>query len=245
MHYEFNTETKGKNPWLLSRKMKLIKWIVGTAGFLTGAFYINGIMSHKEFKPSGSFSNLEQSVQAPQDVNKPEQINADPELIIDGINYDSLIRDLMDHEEIREGVYPDAGGSAVGVGFNLGNPGAKERIEGLGLNYQAVCNGRQNLTHNQIYRLMAEDLETATSDAKDYVGEKWGSLHPDAKEIVVNMAYNLGKPRLSQFKRLKGALNREDYTRAAKEMKSSRWYNQTGPRARELISRMGSIDSRN
>jgi len=161
------------------------------------------------------------------------------------VNYDSLIRGLMNHEDIRKSVYSDNGGLAIGIGFNLGKKGAKKRIEALGLDYQAVCNGKQELTFEQIYTLMAEDTESAMADAKKYIGEKWTTLHPDAKEIIINMSYNLGKTRLLQFRRLRGALIKEDYVKASQEMEKSKWYNQTGSRARELTSKMKNINSEN
>ena len=62
-----------------------------------------------------------------------------------------------------------------------------------------------------------------------------------ADEILVNMAYNLGIPRLARFKNMWAALEEFDYHTAAAEMKDSMWYVQTGDRAERLVARMEAL----
>ena len=90
---------------------------------------------------------------------------------------------------------------------------------------------------------MKNDIETAISDAKNYVGENWNELDPKAREVIIDMAYNLGGPRLNKFKKLKEALKKQDYQTAADEMKDSKWYYDVGNRSKELINIMKSIDN--
>jgi len=59
-----------------------------------------------------------------------------------------------------------------------------------------------------------------------------------AKEVILNMAYNLGVPRLLKFKRMLKALEVKDYRTAAKEMVDSLWYRQVGSRATRLVMKM-------
>lgn len=56
--------------------------------------------------------------------------------------------------------------------------------------------------------------------------------------VCVNMAFNLGRTRLSQFKNMIKAVNEGDYKRAADEMVDSRWYHQVGRRSQELVEIM-------
>lgn len=159
------------------------------------------------------------------------------------IDYKRLYEMIARHEGIRKEVYLDTKGiKTIGAGFNLEKAGAKERIEYFGLDYNDICSGKQKLSENEIYSLMEDDVETAISDAKNYVGENWNKLNPKAKEVIIDMSYNLGGPRINNFKKLKEALEKQDYKTAADEMKDSKWYSDVGNRSKELISIMKSID---
>ena len=63
----------------------------------------------------------------------------------------------------------------------------------------------------------------------------------EVQEVLYNMAYNLGAPKLLQFRKMFAALDRGDYQAAAKEMQNSRWYRQVGNRARRLVNKMLSV----
>lgn len=56
--------------------------------------------------------------------------------------------------------------------------------------------------------------------------------------VCVNMAFNLGRTRLSQFKNMIKAVNEGKYHSAAVEMVDSRWYHQVGRRSQELVEIM-------
>lgn len=58
------------------------------------------------------------------------------------------------------------------------------------------------------------------------------------QEVIVNMAYNLGRYRLSRFTKLRRAAEALDYTEMARQMEDSRWYNQVGLRAVRLVRQM-------
>jgi len=60
----------------------------------------------------------------------------------------------------------------------------------------------------------------------------------DVVRVCVNMAFNLGRTRLGQFKNMIQAVNEGNYKKAADEMVDSRWYNQVGRRSKELVEIM-------
>lgn len=68
------------------------------------------------------------------------------------------------------------------------------------------------------------------------------TLAPDVpeeiKNILTNMAFNLGQNRLSGFKKMLAAVKAGDYDKAADEMKDSKWYTQVGNRSKRLVERM-------
>jgi lysozyme len=58
------------------------------------------------------------------------------------------------------------------------------------------------------------------------------------REVLANMAFNLGKTKLSKFRKMRAAIDGRKYVEAATEMKNSRWYRQVGRRADRLIFAM-------
>ena len=64
---------------------------------------------------------------------------------------------------------------------------------------------------------------------------------PKAKEVIVEMVFQLGKGGVSKFKKMWEALAKEDYTEAANQMVDSRWHKQTKSRAESLATIMRSL----
>ena len=62
------------------------------------------------------------------------------------------------------------------------------------------------------------------------------NLNDNAREVILNMNYNLGSTKMRKFDKLQKALNAEkpDYAVARKELLDSLWASQVGNRAREL-----------
>jgi len=89
------------------------------------------------------------------------------------------------------------------------------------------------VSKERIDECFEQDCAIAWSDAEDIFGPL--DQYPESViRVVVNMAFNLGKPRLSQFKNMAQAVKNKDYVKAADEMVDSRWYNQVGNRSIEL-----------
>jgi len=66
----------------------------------------------------------------------------------------------------------------------------------------------------------------------------WNELSGPRKDVLIEMAYNLGTTRLNKFKKMWAALDRADYELAADEMIDSKWANQVGVRAMRLSRKM-------
>jgi len=63
-------------------------------------------------------------------------------------------------------------------------------------------------------------------------------LPEEAQQVIVNMCFNMGAPRLSKFKRFIAAVNESNWSLAAIEMMDSRWATQVGARAKRLRDRI-------
>jgi len=65
--------------------------------------------------------------------------------------------------------------------------------------------------------------------------------HPDQIQgVLTEMAFNLGKKGLSEFKNFLGLINSKKYPEASKEMLKSAWGKQVGKRAQTLAGLVSS-----
>ena len=56
--------------------------------------------------------------------------------------------------------------------------------------------------------------------------------------VLIDMAFNMGVPRLCKFKKMWTAVHENDFVTAAKEMLDSRWANQVKSRSTKLAHAM-------
>ena len=84
------------------------------------------------------------------------------------------------------------------------------------------------------------DLDIAINECK-VLYDKWDKFPGEVQEILVNMMFNLGRPRLSKFKNMKKALDKGDWMLAAAEGEDSLWYRQVTNRADRLMTRLENV----
>lgn len=93
------------------------------------------------------------------------------------------------------------------------------------------------VTDERILQVFHDDVLNAVADAEALVDNL--EDHPDdVVRVLVNMAFNLGRSRLSRFKKMLAAVEAKDYKTASQEMIDSRWYHQVGRRSKELAEIM-------
>lgn len=95
------------------------------------------------------------------------------------------------------------------------------------------------VTDERILDVFQTDYNIAYSDACALF-LNFESLPDQVKRVLVNMSFNLGRPRLGRFKNMIAAVNEGDWCKAANEMVDSRWYGQVGRRSEELVEMMAS-----
>ena len=69
----------------------------------------------------------------------------------------------------------------------------------------------------------------------------FSELPGEVQLILANMMFNLGRPRLSKFVRMREAVNKGDWQEAKIQMLDSKWAKQVPNRANRLSERMGSV----
>ncbi len=132
-----------------------------------------------------------------------------------------LIKRLKKHEGFSEKPYRDSEGLlTVGYGHLLERDYSKDECERM---------------------LVENDLPIAENDAVELCkseGVSWDTLYGIRQEVLIEMAFNLGRPRLAKFKKMWAALAECRYTLAAAEMLDSKWADQVGQRALTLAALM-------
>lgn len=153
-------------------------------------------------------------------------------------NRDKLIEKLIAHEGMVLKVYQDTLGiDTVGIGRNLKGRGiSQNELEYMGMK-----------SIDAVYKLGITERDAiflANNDV-DIVEEELLRAHPivndldEVRQIVlVDMAFNLGVPRLCKFKNMWAAVYAGDYDKAAVEMLDSRWATQVKSRAIVLSNAM-------
>ena len=97
------------------------------------------------------------------------------------------------------------------------------------------------VSEERVKACFEEDLDISIDECKALFKEQWEKYPGELQEVLVNMMFNLGRPRLSKFKKFIGAINESDWDKAAIEMMDSRWAVQVGPRANRLRDRVKSL----
>ena len=92
----------------------------------------------------------------------------------------------------------------------------------------------------RVNEAFAQDVHVTIGECQKLFDD-WDELPETARLITANMMFNMGRPRLSKFKKMIQAIKDGDWLEAANQMKDSRWYKQVTNRADRLISRMKAI----
>lgn len=140
--------------------------------------------------------------------------------------YSRFVETIKSDEGFRADPYLDTVGVAtIGFGTTSYYPG------------DPVTLTDPSITEEVAQQLMQSDLYTALMDAQSLYST-FNQMNATRQEVVSNMAYNLGKSRLSGFKNMIAACDIRDWETAADEMMDSQWYEQVGSRAVRLVDEM-------
>jgi len=83
-----------------------------------------------------------------------------------------------------------------------------------------------------------KDFQRTLDAAERLIADR--PINNTAKEVIINMVYQIGEGGVSKFKNMWKALDNEDYGEAAFQMLSSLWAKQTSNRANKLSKKMQS-----
>ena len=146
------------------------------------------------------------------------------------IDVDQLIEQLtIDEGKVLEIYHDHLGLPTVGIG-HLILDSDEESGQALGT----------KITEERCVELFESDLESVNADCK-ILHEGWDGYPQEVKQVIANMMFNLGRPRLSAFKQMKAAVDDHNWIEAAIQMEDSKWARQVPNRANRLCDRMRNI----
>ena len=96
------------------------------------------------------------------------------------------------------------------------------------------------VNESRVIDVFEQDMQSVLRDC-NILYTDFHYLPEEAQQIIANMMFNMGRPRLSKFKGMKRGVDARDWDAAADEMVDSSWYKQVTNRAERLVKRMRAI----
>lgn len=97
------------------------------------------------------------------------------------------------------------------------------------------------VSRERVNEVFEQDLSVAVQDAQSIYQDNFNTWPGEVQEVLINMAFNLGREKLESFVRMHDALDHENWDLAAQEGRDSRWYTQVTNRAERLMTRLENI----
>ena len=96
------------------------------------------------------------------------------------------------------------------------------------------------VSSDRVAEAFESDIQGVLRDC-DILYPDFSSLPEEAQQVIANMMFNMGRPRLSKFAGMKRGVDARDWDAAADEMVDSNWYRQVTNRADRLVERMRAV----
>ena len=136
--------------------------------------------------------------------------------------WEKVKEEIKEHEGFRDQVYLD----------HLGN-----RTVGYGhLCVEDFWQDNKKYEKEFLNDIFEADFKRALTSAEELIN--LNPIKDNAKEVIIEMIFQLGKSGCAKFVKMWKALNKEDYGEASFQMVQSKWFNQTPGRADKLAKKM-------
>ena len=146
------------------------------------------------------------------------------------MNIDKLREELKEDEGCKNEIYLDhIGLPTFGIG-HLVTEWDQEYEKEVGT----------EVSEDRVNNCFQVDIWGTINDCK-VLYSNFDELPEEVQLILANMMFNLGRPRLTNFVRMREAVNKGDWQEAKIQMLDSKWANQVPNRASRLSERMGSV----
>jgi len=102
------------------------------------------------------------------------------------------------------------------------------------------CEVGTAVAEDRVREVFENDIQV-TIDECMRLYDNWIDLPDEVQLILANMMFNMGRPRLSGFKKFNAAIANKEWEEASEEMIDSKWYRQVTNRAERLVQRMRNV----
>ena len=96
------------------------------------------------------------------------------------------------------------------------------------------------VSSERVAEAFESDIQSVLRDCNVLYSD-FHNLPEEAQQVIANMMFNLGRPRLSKFAGMKRGVDARDWNQAADEMVDSNWYRQVTNRADRLVERIRAL----
>ena len=96
------------------------------------------------------------------------------------------------------------------------------------------------ITEERCVELFEKDVQIVIDDCK-ILHEAWDGYPEEVQQVIANMMFNMGRTRLTGFRKHVAALQCGDWKTAAVEGRDSKWYRQVTNRAERLMERLENV----
>ena len=96
------------------------------------------------------------------------------------------------------------------------------------------------VSSERVAEAFESDIQSVLRDCNILYSD-FDDLPEEAQQVIANMMFNLGRPRLSKFAGMKRGVDARDWNQAADEMVDSNWYRQVTNRADRLVERIRAL----
>lgn len=161
----------------------------------------------------------------------------------------SLLKQLKQEEGFASKLYSDTVGAlTIGFGHNIGGRPlsiADQKRLFPGSNYPlsipsiVIILRSKGISKEDATYLLEQDILIAEEDCKGLFSN-WNDIPIDKKLPLIDMAFNLGKPKLSKFVKMRRAVEKGDWKEAAKQVRNSLSYIQLPKRYERLAKELES-----
>lgn len=155
-------------------------------------------------------------------------------------NVSHFLDKLIEHEGMVLTVYQDTLGiDTIGIGRNLKDRGiSPEELAYMDIPNMAIVY-TEGINEADARYLAMNDIKIVENELSQ-VHKCVENLDAVRQLILMDMAFNMGVPRLCKFKKMWNAIHEGNFDAASLEMMDSRWARQVGSRARKLSDAMKS-----
>lgn len=135
------------------------------------------------------------------------------------MNIERLILQLKADEGFSPTAYWDRDHWTYGFGTPAPGPTAT-------ISYKAAESILEDRTMQAV-----REFETIVHDCRE-------NINDIRAEALVNMLFNLGETRFLGFRKMRAAIRRNDWMEAAYQAQDSKWFKQTGRRAKRIVRQL-------